>query len=95
MIFGYMYIFGALLLLTGEKMAAIILLIPHFCLSAVLATPTTLNASEKFNLHMMGCSLDIMILAGLIMITGYDLSISTPGSGARRVEAVKKGKKTK
>jgi hypothetical protein len=87
MVFGYMYVFGALLMLTGEKMAAIIILIPHACLTAVLATPTTLNSSEKFGFHMMGSVLDIMLIAGLIMMTGYELTISTPGSGAKRYEA--------
>ena len=93
MVFGYMYIFGSLLLLTGEKMAALILCIPHLCLAAVTATPTAVNATGKFNQHMMGCGLDLMILAGLIMVTGYDLSISTPGSGNKRYEANKKNKK--
>ena len=73
-------------------MAAIILLIPHFCLAAVTATPTAVNAAGKFNLPMMGSSLDLIILAGLIMVTGYDLSISTPGSGSKRYETSKKKK---
>ena len=95
MVFGYMYVFGSLLLLTGEKLAAMVILIPHFCLSCVLATPTQLNSSEKVGFHMLGSVLDLMLVAGLVMVTGYDLSISTPGSGAKRYEAEKKKKRSK
>ena len=40
MIIGYMYTFGTLLLLTGEALAALILVVPHFVVSLVTNGPT-------------------------------------------------------
>ena len=39
-IFGYCCAFGSLLLWTGEKWAALILMVPHFILSMVTNGPT-------------------------------------------------------
>lgn len=93
MVMGYGYLFGSLLLVTGETMAGFILMLPHIAQAAVANTPSTLNAPVKINQALLGMCFDIMLLGGLVMVTGCELNINTPGSGAQKVEAKKKKKR--
>ena len=93
---GYMYVIGSLLLITGEKWAALILFVPHFCLAVLSNAPASGNAStSKYGFQMQAMGLDCVILMALLMITGMHLSISTPGKAAKDFEKKKKEKQAK
>ncbi len=88
---GYMYVIGSLLLITGEKWAALILFVPHFILAVLTNTPASGNASaSKYGFQMQAMGLDCVILFALLMITGMHLSISTPGKAVKEFEKKKK-----
>jgi len=88
-----MYVIGSLLLITGEKWAALILIVPHFALSILTNAPASGNAAwTKYGFQMQAFGLDCVILFALLMITGMHLSISTPGRAAKEFEKKKKEK---
>jgi len=85
LILGYMYGFGSLLLLTGEKWAALILLVPH-CLHALLTNaPSSATTYNGFNLMQQSWINDLLIACALIMVTGLDLQISSSSSKSATV----------
>ena len=90
---GYMYVIGSLLLLTGEKWAAVIIMAPHFAFAVLSNAPTSQNASfHKYGFQMQNMCLDVIVLMALLMITGMHLSISTPGKAAKEFDKKKKSK---
>ena len=92
MAMGYLYLFGSLLLLTGEKWAAVLLMLPHFVHACVSNTPNSVTTVDKYNTVMQSWTLDFIILMALLMVSGFELSISTPGKGAVKYEKQKKAK---
>ena len=74
---GYGYGFGTLLLLTGEKWAALILCIPHLIVSVITNAPSQAKTSTMFGTAEQGWCFDLMILFSMIMITGSSLQIAT------------------
>ena len=89
MIMGYLYGFGALLLLTGEKWASLILIVPHLLQTVLVNSPSAQLNISKYNSQQQSLELDLIILAGLIMLTGTELNISS----SSKKKAVKTGKK--
>ena len=73
LVLGYMYGFGTLLLLTGEKWAALILCVPHVIVSVITNAPSQAKTSTSFGTAEQGWCFDIMILLSMIMITGSSL----------------------
>ena len=74
---GYAYGFGTLLLLTGEKWAALILCIPHLIVSVITNAPSQAKTSTMFGTAEQGWCFDLMILFSMIMITGSSLQIAS------------------
>ena len=74
---GYVWGFGSLLLLTGEKWAAMLLLIPHVLHTIILHGPLQAKTMTAFQRADQAMLLDFAIVAALLMITGSQLSISS------------------
>ena len=83
-IFGYLYAFGGLLLLNGEKSAALILAIPHFLHSVVTSGPSFAKTQTVFGTSEQAPFMDFMIFATLILITGSDLALKSIMSITRK-----------
>jgi hypothetical protein len=49
MVFGYMYGFGSLLLISGEKWAAYVLLIPHLMHALITNAPNSATSYKNFS----------------------------------------------
>lgn len=77
MIMGYMYGFGSLLLLTGEKWAALLLLVPHVIHALITNAPNSATSYKGYSTQEQSYILDIMILAALVMVSGSHLSIAS------------------
>ena len=77
MFMGYLYGFGSLLLLTGEKWAAMILLVPHVIHALITNAPNSATSYKGFSIQEQSYILDIIIIAALVMITGSQLSIAS------------------
>lgn len=77
MLFGYLYGFGSLLLLSGEKWAALILLVPHVAHSLITNAPNSATNYKNFSTQEQSYLLDLMIFGALIMISGSQLSIAS------------------
>ena len=75
LLLGYMYGFGTLLLLTGEKWAALILCLPHLVVSVITNAPSQAKTSTYFGTAEQAWCFDLMILLSMILITGSDLKI--------------------
>ena len=90
MIIGYMYGFGTLLLLTGEVLAAFILIIPHVLVATIQNGPTFAKTQTVWGTAEQAWLFDLAILFSLFMVLGSKLSIDEMfGSGKK-----KQGKKT-
>lgn len=50
MLFGYMYGFGSLLLLSGEKWAALVLLVPHVMHALITNAPNSATSYKNFSI---------------------------------------------
>ena len=74
---GYGCAFGSLLLWTGEKWAAAILLIPQFLYTAIINGPMHAKTQTTFGRPEQAWVLDCMIMTALIMITGSNLQIAS------------------
>jgi hypothetical protein len=77
MAFGYMYGFGSLLLLSGEKWAALILLVPHCMHALITNAPNSATSYKNFSIQEQSYLLDTIIAAVLILISGSQLSIAS------------------
>jgi len=86
---GYLYGFGALLLWTGEKWASLILIVPHLIQTVLVNSPSAQLNISKYNSQQQSLELDLIILAGLIMLTGSELNISS-GSKKKQTKQAKK-----
>ena len=89
MLMGYLYGFGALLLWTGEKWASLILIVPHLIQTVLVNSPSAQLNISKYNSQQQSLELDLIILAGLIMLTGSELNISS-GSKKKQTKQAKK-----
>jgi len=74
---GYGCAFGSLLLLTGEKWAAMILLIPQFLWTVIVNGPLHAKTQTMFGRPEQAWVLDVMIICALLMITGSNLQIAS------------------
>lgn len=86
-VLGYTWSFGSLLLWTGEKWSALILLIPHFVYTMIINGPTQAKTMTTFGRMDQAWILDFAIFAALLMITGSKLSISSGAGKKAAVEA--------
>ena len=77
MAFGYLYGFGSLLLLSGEKWAALVLLVPHVMHALITNAPNSATSYKNFSVQEQSYLLDLIITAALVMITGSQLSIAS------------------
>ena len=68
---------GSLLLWTGEKWAAMILLIPQIILSAIYHGPLQQKTQTVFGRAEQAWIIDVMIMCALLMITGSNLQIAS------------------
>jgi len=82
-IFGYCCAFGSLLLWTGERWAALILLIPHVIYSIVINGPTYAKTQTSFGRLEQAWVLDFAIMFALMMVTGSQLSIASTSKKAQ------------
>ena len=83
---GYCCAFGSLLLWTGEKWAAMILLIPQIIYSAIINGPLHAKTQTVFGRPEQAWVLDVMIMCALLMITGSHLQIASANK-KQQVEA--------
>ena len=74
---GYGCAFGSLLLWTGEKWAAMILLIPQILYSAIVNGPLHAKTQTVFGRAEQAWMIDVMIMCALLMITGSNLQIAS------------------
>ena len=74
---GYGCAFGSLLLLTGEKWAALILLIPQIIYSAIINGPLHAKSQTVFGRAEQAWVFDVMIMCALLMITGSNLQMAS------------------
>ena len=76
---GFLYAngFGSLLLWTGEKYAALILLVPLFLYSVILNGPNYAKTQTVFGRQEQGWYLDCILMAACVMMSGSHLSISS------------------
>ena len=86
MMMGYAWAFGSLLLWTGEKWAALILLVPHVLFTVVVNGPTQAKTMTTFGRMDQAWVLDFAIVAALLMITGSHLSIASSKAKKAAVE---------
>ena len=84
MIIGYMYIFGTLLLLTGEVMAGFILLVPHAIISIVTNGPTFAKTQTTWGTQEKAWIFDLTIFFALLMVIGSKMNLDSFGSGERK-----------
>ena len=89
LILGYCNAFGSLLLITGEKWAALILLVPQVVQTLVVNGPSFAKTQTVFGRQEQQWVLDLIIMAALLMVTGSKLSIASSGKkpSAAQVEA--------
>jgi len=80
---GYLYGFGAIFLWTGEKWASLILIVPHLVQTVLVNSPSAQLNISKYNLQQQSLELDLIILAGLFMLTGAQLDISSKKKQAK------------
>ena len=73
---GYAYGFGSLLLWTGEKLAPLVLIVPHLLQMVLVNSPSAQSKLGSYSLQSQQLCLDGIILVGLIMCTTVDLSIA-------------------
>ena len=74
---AYVWGFGSLLLWTGEKFAALLLLFPHVAYTLILHGPLQAKTMTTFQRADQAMLLDFAIVATLLMITGSHLSIAS------------------
>jgi hypothetical protein len=77
MAFGYLYGFGSLLLLSGDKWASLILLVPHVAHSLITNAPNSATSYKNFSIQEQSYLLDGIIVAALLLISGSQLSIKS------------------
>ena len=77
MMLGYLYGFGSLLLLTGEKWAALLLLVPQLIHTVITNSPNVATNYKGFSVSEQSYILDFLIIAALVFITGSQLSIAS------------------
>ena len=67
---GYLYGFGSLLLLTGEKWASLILLVPQIAHALLTNAPNSATSYKGFSTQEQSYLLDLMLVAALVMVSG-------------------------
>jgi len=85
MVFGYLYGFGSLSLITGEKWAGLILLVPHLMHTLITNAPNSATSYKNFSYQEQSYLLDTMLIAALVMITGSQLSIGSFAAKPKQV----------
>jgi hypothetical protein len=77
MILGYLYGFGSLWLLSGDKWASLVLLVPHLIHALITNAPNSATSYKNFSSQEQSYLLDILIAFALLMISGSQLSIAS------------------
>ena len=68
---GYAFISGALFMCAGDPSSAMIPIVPHLVFSFITNGASLLTAkSDKFDRHAQAWCMDLMIIAGLLIIRG-------------------------
>ena len=86
MIIGYMYIFGTLLLLTGEVLAGFVLLIPHGIISVVTNGPTFAKTQTTWGTQEQAWIFDLTIFFALLMVIGSKMDLDSFGGGTKKAK---------
>ena len=77
LVYGYGNAFGSLLLLTGEKWASLILMIPAVAYALVIHGPIEQKTQTQFGRAEQAWVIDFAIIFALFAITGSALSIAS------------------
>ena len=88
---GYAFISGTLFMCAGDPSSAMIPIVPHLILSFITNGASLLTAkSEKFDRHAQAWCMDLMIIAGLLIIRGSQMPVGRKANERSKADKINK-----